>query len=98
VWFLIGILAAGSIVGFSLWLRSIKVLVKWYERLFGIIGLVLLIIGLQNYWATQSEHWSKGTPLTFLLVFVIPSIILLALAAFLPGWRHFQSRKRSIGK
>ena len=93
MWFLIGLLVSLIVAVLYLWLRSVHVVVKWYEVLIAAAGLALLLFGLQNYWATQAEHWSKGTPLTFLLVFGAPGLTLLALSAFLLYWRHFQSKR-----
>ena len=98
MWFLAGILFSVIIIVLYLWLRSIKVSVRWYAVLIAAVGLALLLFGLQNYWATQAEHWSSGTPFTFLLVFGFPGLTLLALAAVLLWWRHVQSKRaKKIG-
>jgi hypothetical protein len=92
MWFLAGILFSGIITVLYLWLRGSHVVVKWYEWLIVAVGMALLIFGLQNYRATLAEHWSIGTPFTFLLVFVVPALILLAIAAFLLWWRQYRHR------
>lgn len=93
MWFLAGVLFSVIITMLYLWLRSAHIAIKWYEALIGAAGLALLLFGLQNYWATQAEHWSKGTPFTFLLVFGVPGLTLLALAALLLGWRQYHHRR-----
>jgi len=92
MWFLAGILLSVIIIVLYLWLHSARVVVKWYEVLIAAVGLALLLFGLQNYWATQAEHWSTGTPFTFLLVFGVPGLILLALDALLLWWRQYHRR------
>jgi len=92
MWFLAGILFSVIITTLYLWLRSAHIEIKWYEWLIAAIGLALLLFGLQNYWATQAEHWSMGTPLTFLLVFDLPALFLLLLAVLLPWWRQYRNR------
>ena len=92
MWFLAGILLSAVMIVLYLWLRGAHVVVKWHEWLIAATGLALLLFGLQNYWATQAEHWSKGTPFTFLLVFGVPGLALLALATLLLWWRYFQNK------
>ena len=74
----------------SIWLRGRDFTVRWYEWLLAILGLLLLMFSLQNYWATRAEHWSIGTAYTFLVVFGIPALVLIALSIFLTGWRYFR--------
>ena len=94
MWFAVGLLVGAAILAAALWLRSRGFSIKWYEWLLAVVGLMLLTFSLQNYWATSSEHWSSGTPLTFLLVFGIPAVVLLLIAVILTGWRYAR-RKRA---
>jgi hypothetical protein len=89
MWFLVVVLLGIIILALSFRLHSRRVHVKWYEWLIAIIGLGLLLFGLQNYWATRTEHWSSGTPLTFLLVFSLPASFLLLLVGFMVWWRQY---------
>jgi uncharacterized membrane protein len=93
MWFLVGMLLGALVLALALWLRKGNVAVKWYEWLIAAIALVLMLFGLQNYWATRAEHWNSGTPLTFLLVFCLPAAIILLVAIFLPGWRYYRNRR-----
>ena len=95
--FVIGLLIGALILAMSLWLRARGFVIRWYEWLLAGLGLFLLTFSMQNYWATSAEHWSRGTPLTFLLVFGLPALVLLLLALSLTGWRYFRL-KRATGK
>jgi hypothetical protein len=95
MWFLVGMLMGTLILALALWLRTRNMIVMWYEWLVAAIGLLLLLFGLQNYWATRAEHWNSGTPNTFLLVFGLTAIVMLLVAIFLPGWRYYRSRRVS---
>ena len=93
MWLLAGALAGVFITALYLRLSKAHIPVKWYETLIGAIGLALLIFGLQNYISTRAEHWSEGTPLTFLLVFGLPALFLLALFTFLVLLRYFLHKR-----
>ncbi len=90
MWFVAGLLLGALVLALALWLRWRGFLVRWYEWLLAGIGLALMIFALQNFWATSAEHWSFGTPLTFLMVFGLPALVLLLLAIFSAGWRYFR--------
>ncbi len=90
IWLIVSMLFGAVFLALSLWLRWHRIVVKWYDWLIAATGLVLLIFSLQNFWATKAEHWSFGTPLTFLLVFGLPGGILMILAGLLSWWRYFR--------
>jgi hypothetical protein len=95
MWFVVGLLLGALILAGVLWLRSRGFAVRWYEWTLAVLGLLLLMFSLQNFWSTQSEHWSIGTPYTFLLVFGIPAAVLLMLAVLLIAWRYLKSTRAS---
>ena len=87
MWFLIGLVIGVALVTLALWLRCRRIAVKWYEWLIGVIGLLLLLFTIQNFSASFAEY-EEFAAWTFLWVFGLPSIILLAIACFLPWRRH----------
>jgi hypothetical protein len=95
MWFFAGILLAVDLILMILWLRNHKIAVTWYEWLLAALGLVLLLIALPNYFAA-SAGYEPTAPGMFLLVFGIPGILLLVIAAALVSWR--QLRKHDIIK
>jgi uncharacterized membrane protein len=96
MWFAVGLLVGAVILAAALWLRARGFVIRWYEWLLAVVGLMLLTFSLQNYWATSAEHWSSGTPLTFLLVFGIPGILFLLLSGALTAWRYFRTKKMPV--
>jgi len=90
--FLIGVLLGILLLALVLLLRYYKIDVRWYEWLLAGAGFLLFIFGWQNFVATRAEHWNPGTPATFFLAFGLPGILILLVAAFLPGWRHYRER------
>jgi hypothetical protein len=95
MWFLVGMLLGASTLALALWLRGRNIVVKWYEWLIAAVALLSLLFGLQNFWATRAEHWNSGTPLTFLLVFGLPGLVLMVVSILLVCWRYYRSRKVS---
>ena len=78
-------MSTGLILGFGLlalvlWLRSRRIVVKWYEWLIGVLGLGLLLFTVHDFFASLAEH-EEFAAWTFFWVFGVPAIILLAITA-----------------
>ena len=91
MWFVIGLIIGAGLLILALWLRSRKIVVRWYEWLIGALGLVLLLFTIQNFSASFAEY-EEFAAWTFLWVFGVPAVIFLAVACFLPWHRHRKSR------
>ncbi len=87
MWFLLGVALSATTIGLYFWLRRNRVNVRWYEWFMAGVATASLLFGMQNYLTTRSELWSAGTPLTFLLVFGVPALVLYLLVGFLIVWR-----------
>jgi hypothetical protein len=94
MWFFTGMLFAIFIITLYLCSRKFKIAIKWYESVVAILSLPIIFFGLQNYMAARAEHWSSGTPLTFIMIFIVPGVTLLALVLFLVFWRYFRRGAR----
>ena len=90
IWFIVGLVIGAGLLALVLWLRSRRIGVTWYEWLVGAIGLLLLLFAIQNFTASFAEH-EPTAAWRFLLVFGLPSVILLAIACLLPWWRYRQA-------
>ena len=90
MWFIVALIVGVLVGALVLWLRSRDIKVAWYEWLIGILGLLLLLFGIQNYFGSLAEF--DGTANLYLLVVVLPGIILGAVVAALI-WR----RQRAAG-
>jgi uncharacterized membrane protein len=87
MWFLAGLIIGAGLITLALWLRGMKISVRWYEWLIGILGLLLMLFTIQNFSASFAEY-EEYAAWTFLWVFGLPSITLLAIACLLPWRRH----------
>lgn len=86
MWFVIAIVVCVLIGALVLWLKSTDIKVKWYEWLIGVIGVLLLLFSIQNFFGSQAEFESSAANL-FLLVTGLPALILLVVAGMLVA-RH----------
>lgn len=87
MWLIFGLVIGAGLVTLALWLRGRRIVVRWYEWLICILGLGLLLFTIQNFVASFAEY-EEFAAWTFLWVFGLPSVILLAVACFLPWRRH----------
>jgi hypothetical protein len=95
VLFLIGLALGMAIIFVAIGLNLAHLPLRWYEWLLAVIGSLFLLFAVQNFQATRAEHWSEGTPLTFLLTFGLPGIGLIIVTAALVIWRYLQMKKPS---
>jgi len=87
MWFIIGLVIGAGLLTLALWLHSRKIAVKWYEWLIGALGLLLLLFMIQNIAGSIAEMETIAA-WQFLWLIGLPSLILLALAWWLPWRRH----------
>ena len=87
MWFIIALVIGAGLLALVLWLRSRKIVVKWYEWLIGALGLLLLLFMIQNIAGSIAEMEITAA-WQFLWLIGLPAIILLALAWWLPWRRH----------
>ena len=82
MWFLIALILGAVIGGLLLWMRSRNMNLTWYEWVIGVIGLLMVLFGVQNYFGSVAEVELSAAPM-YLLVVALPGLVLLALAGFL---------------
>lgn len=92
--FLAGMLAGMALLGLVIYIRYKNIDVRWYELFLGALGFGLLLFTVQNMVSSVNEYW-EGTALTFLLIFGIPSLVLIALAIVLPFVRNLRNNKQA---
>jgi uncharacterized membrane protein YeaQ/YmgE (transglycosylase-associated protein family) len=85
MWVISSLIIGAVAAGLLFWLRSRGTKFTWYELVIGIVGVLLLMFGIQNYFGFTSEFESSAAN-TSLLILVLPAVVLVALAAFL-AWR-----------
>jgi hypothetical protein len=93
MWLIFGLVVGAGLVALILWLRSREIAVTWYEWLIGILGLLLVLFTLQNFIASFAEH-EEVAAWTFLWIFGVPAVVLLAIASLLP-WLRYRKTKSS---
>ena len=77
-------------IGITLLVQSIRrndIVVRWYEWLIGVIGLLLLLFTIQNFYTAFGEFSAKAGWI-FLATTGVLSLILLAVAFQLPNMRN----------
>ncbi len=89
MWLNVGLLVGAAILALVMWLRNNNVEAKWYDWVIGIIGLLLLLFTIQNFFGSQAELESSAASM-FLLVTGLQALILLAVA-----WQLIARRQRA---
>lgn len=87
MWFIIGILLGGAFLGLVWLMRNKGASFTWYEWLIGIVGVVLLLFGIQNLVGGLVETESTAGWL-LMAVFGVPALILLTATWQLVRRRH----------
>jgi uncharacterized membrane protein len=82
MWFLIALILGALVGGLLLWMRSRSMSLTWYEWVIGVIGLLMVLFGVQNYFGSVAEVELNAAPM-YLLVVALPGLVLLAIAGFL---------------
>ena len=86
MWFIIALVVGAGVTALIFWTRSRGIKVSWYEWLIGIVGFLLVLVTIQNYFGSVAEHETTAAG-RYLLAFGIPAVILMALAGML-AWRR----------
>ena len=81
-WLIAGLIIGAAVLWLVSWLRGRNTQLPWYVWVIGGIGIVLLLLSLQSYFATIAE-WEPLAANLSLLVLGLPAIILLAVAGLL---------------
>ena len=93
MWFtvlIIGLAIGAGLLALVEWLRRRKIKVTWYEWLLGALGLLLVLFTIQNFTASFAEHEPQAG-WTFLWLFGVPAVLLIAIACLLPYLRHHKT-------
>ena len=86
MWFLVALILGAVIGGLLLWMRSRGMNLTWYEWVIGVIGLLMVLFGVQNYFGSVAEVELSAAPM-YLLVVALPGLVLLVVAGFLANRR-----------
>ncbi len=89
MWLIVGLIVGAALIGLELWVRNKNLVVTWYDRLIGAVGIILLLFTIQNSVTAITELESTASWM-FLLVFGLPALILLAVA-----WQLIARRQRA---
>ena len=82
MWFLAALILGAVIGGFLLWMRNRNMSLTWYEWVIGVIGLLMVLFGVQNYFGSIAEVELGAAPM-YLLVVALPGLVLLVVAGLL---------------
>ncbi len=89
MWFLVGIIIGLLVLVLVTLLRRFQVAVNWYEWLLAAFGLAFVLFAVQNSMASMAE-FEPIAPRMFLLMFGIPGLGLVVIAAVLVWLRWFK--------
>jgi hypothetical protein len=89
MWLIVGLVVGAAILALALWSNNRGVSIKWYDWVIGVIGLLLLLFTIQNYFGSNAELEPTAANL-FLLVTGLPAIILMVVA-----WQLITRRART---
>jgi hypothetical protein len=79
LWLIAGLIVGAAILALVMWSNNRGVSIKWYDWVIGVIGLLLLLFTIQNYFGSNAELEPTAANL-FLLVTGLPAIILMVIA------------------
>ena len=79
LWLIIGLIVGAAVLALALWSNNRGVSIKWYDWVIGLVGLLLLIFTIQNFFGSNAEFEPTAANL-FLLVTGLPALILLVIA------------------
>ena len=86
LWLIVGLVLGGAVIGLMAWMRSKNTSLTWYEWLLGILGVLLLILAIQNFTQSLWEIEAMAGWM-MMLYFGLPGIIILAVTARLVSKR-----------
>ena len=89
LWLILGLIVGAAILALALWSNNRGVSIKWYDWVIGLVGLMLLLFTIQNFFGSNAELEPTAANL-FLLVTGLPAIILLVVA-----WQLIARRARA---
>jgi hypothetical protein len=89
MWLIVGLIVGAAVLALALWSNNRGVSIKWYDWVIGVIGLLLLLFTIQNFFGSNAELEPTAANL-FLLVTGLPSLILLVVA-----WQLIARRART---
>ena len=89
LWLILGLIVGAAILALALWSNNRGISIKWYDWVIGLVGLMLLLFTVQNYFGSDAELEPTAANL-FLLVTGLPAIILMVIA-----WQLIARRARA---
>lgn len=89
MWFIAALIVGVLVTALVFWMRSRDMKLTWYEILIGVVGVLLLLFGIQNFVGFNAEFESDAAT-TSLLLMVLPAVVLIAVAGIL-AWRSNRS-------
>jgi drug/metabolite transporter (DMT)-like permease len=88
-WFIMGLILGAGITVLAQWVLARQLGVKWYEWVIGALSLLLILLIIQNFIASQAEN--EPTAAWMGLLFMgVPAVILGILAIRLPWQRQIR--------
>ena len=87
MWLIIGLLLGAGVVLGALWMRSRAVRTAWYEWVLAACGILLVMFAVENA-RTFSAEFETTAAARSMLIFGLPGVMLIIIAAGLVFWRY----------
>jgi len=87
MWLIVGLIIGALVIGLLVLLNKKNWTLKWYEWVIGAVGIILVLFAFQNFFGFIAENEPAKGAWIFLLIVMVPALILLALACWLPYMR-----------
>jgi len=79
MWLVVALVIGFALAALIAWMRSKGIKLTWYEWLIGVVGFILVLFAVQNFFEVRDE-FNPTAANNFLLFVGLPGLVLIILA------------------